>query len=113
MTVNQATLSGSRPSRRDKSSFLHSSGIERIAQLTARYPNVSASEAAEILQFVRTARYAEVGLLASDESLRRQLDHFIRNHKHALRWSMIDWAVVIGLLIIFLAVCGLLWTPLV
>lgn len=113
MTMNnQATLASPSSRRRDTSPLLHSSGIERVAQLTARYPNVSASEAAEILQFVRTARYAEVGLLASDESLRRQLDHFIRNHKHELRWSMTDWAVAIGLLIAFLAVSWLLWSPL-
>ena len=110
MTVNQATLPGPRSSRRDNP-FLHSSRIKRVSQLTTRYPDVSASEAAEILQFVRTARYAEVGLLASDENLRRQLDHFIRNHKDELRWSMSDWAVVIGFLIAFLAVCALLWSP--
>lgn len=112
MTVNQATLPGSSASRRNTSPFLSSSGIERVARLTARYPNVSSSEAAEILRFVRTARYAEIGLLASDESLRRQLDHFIRNYKHELRWSMTDWAVAIGLLIAFLAASWLLWSPL-
>jgi hypothetical protein len=112
MTVNQATLPGQSASPRNTSPFLNSSVIERVRQLTARYPNVSASEAAEILQFVRTARYAEIGLLASDESLRRQLDHFIRSHKRELRWSMTDWAVLIGLLIAILAVCWLLWSPL-
>ena len=111
MTANQATLRGPSPSRRDTSAFLKSSGIERVAHLTARYPNVSASEAAEILQFVRTARYAELGMLASDEGLRPQLDQFIKNHKHELRWSMTDWAVLIVLLIAFLAVCWLLWSP--
>ena len=82
---------------------------QRIDRLLARYPDVSESEGAEILRFVRAARYVEIARLTSDESLSPQLDHFIRNHRHQLHWSSSDWLMPIVLLIALFAACWLLW----
>ncbi len=81
----------------------------RIVNLVAKYPNVSAAEAAEILKHIRTARYVEIERLASDETVRAQLQHFFANHRDQLRFGPIEIVTAIALVVAFLAICWLLW----
>jgi hypothetical protein len=81
---------------------------ERMAQLIARYPDISGAEAAEIMRYLRSARYVEIARLTSDETVRSQLDLFIRNHKHEIQGSAFDWIAAIALAIAFIATLWLL-----
>lgn len=81
---------------------------ERIVRLIAKYPHISGAEAAEIMRHLRNARYVEIARLTSDESVRSQLDHFIRNHKHEIQGSAFDWIAAIALAIGFIATLWLL-----
>lgn len=109
MTTSNSILPKSPARRSEKGGIERGSKSERIDRLLARYPNISGSEAAEILRFVRSARSAEIARLACDEPLRRQLDQVIRNHKHELHWSSSDWVIPIALLIGSFMACWLLW----
>jgi hypothetical protein len=84
---------------------------DRVRTLLARYPNVSGTEAKEILKYVKRARVVDIQRLAHDETLRRQFEHFVRNHRTQLRYSAAEIVTVIGLVIAFLAICWLLWHP--
>ena len=83
---------------------------ERIVQLIAQYPHISGAEAAEILRYLRNARYVEIARLTSDESVRSQLDRFIRNHKHEIQGSAFDWIAATALAVGFIASLWLLWS---
>jgi hypothetical protein len=84
---------------------------DRFRTLLERYPDVSGSEAAEILRHVRKMRYVEMEQLAADEAVRRQLDRFLRTYKEELRYSPAEIVTVIALVIAFLAICWVLWHP--
>jgi hypothetical protein len=81
----------------------------RIVSLVSRYPEISGAEASEIIRFIRTARYSEIASLTADESVRKQLDHFIRTHNHEFRWSAGEWIAPIALLIGIVGSAWLLW----
>ena len=82
---------------------------ERIVGLVKRHPEISGEEASEIIRFIRTARYSQIASLTADESVRKQLDHFIRTHNHEFRWSAGDWIAPITLLIGIVGSVWLLW----
>jgi hypothetical protein len=82
---------------------------DRVRSLIARYPDISKAQAAEVLKFVKHARYVEMQLLAADESVRRQLDIFLKAHKRQLRYSAADIISFLALAIAFLTFCWLLW----
>lgn len=82
---------------------------DRVRSLFARYPDISASQTGEILNHLRHARYVEMQLLASDESLRRQLEIFLKAHKRQLRYSAGDVITIAALVLAFFAFCWLLW----
>lgn len=83
---------------------------ERIVRLIAEYPHISGAEGAEIMRYLRNARYIEIARLTSDESVRRQLDHFIHNHKHEMQGSAFDWIAAIALAIGLVTSLWLLWS---
>ena len=85
-------------------------GPEHILQLIRRYPHISGVEASEILRHIRTARYAEIARLTSDEAVRSKLDHLIANHKHEFEWSAVDWIAPIALAVGLLAIVWMLWS---
>lgn len=82
---------------------------EQVGAMLARYPNVSCAEAAEIAAFLRTARYLDVERMRSDSTVRRQLDLFVRHHRHALKASAVEIVSAIALVVGFLSICWLLW----
>jgi hypothetical protein len=87
------------------------SSDEHFRSLLERYPNVSGSEAAEILKHVRKMRYGEMEELAADETVRRQLDHFLRTYRDRLRKSPTEIVTIVALIVAFLAICWVLWHP--
>jgi hypothetical protein len=111
MSISEVIPHLPRHNRRDTLSAEQPMDSDRVARLVGHYPNVSAPEAAEILRFMRTARYVEIVRLTSDDRLRRQLDRFIADHRHRLRWSTADWVVLAALVPTILAVLLLVWNP--
>ena len=53
---------------------------DRASALLARYPEVSRDEAREILTFLQTGRYLDVGVLTSNRRLGQNLDAFLKDH---------------------------------
>jgi hypothetical protein len=89
----------------------HEPAVERVVQLLRRHPYISSAEAGEIVNFLRHGRYRQVHQLAADKSVRRQLDHFVKDPRHELN----DFAnpfTAIGLVLLFLAALWVIWQPL-
>lgn len=97
----------SRNRRRSRPVALDGNG--RILELLASYPHVSTSEAREILQYLKRAKYVEIESLRSDASVRHQLDTFIRANSHELAFSATELVIVLCLVVAFLSTCWLLW----
>ena len=58
---------------------------ERVAQLLSRYPGISEHDVPEIVEFLRTGRHLDIGLLTADDELRPKLDAFMDEHGSACR----------------------------
>jgi len=80
-----------------------------IADLVARYPEVSDDEAKLILRFLRTGRHLDVGMLTGDQSLKPQLDRFMADHARDLRVGFWEGSAVVAGIAGFLVLCWLLW----
>ena len=79
---------------------------ERVSDLVRRYPKITADEAEEILRFVREGRHLDVGLLTADDTIRPQLDAFVKDHKGHLA---LKWAEAAVLLSGIAGLFGMLW----
>lgn len=86
-------------------------GRDRIMHLIARYPHLSSAEADEITQYIKSARYVEIGRLTADDSIRGNLEAFFRSHKNELRMSRTEWLVGATLMAAFLLLCWVIWQP--
>jgi plasmid stability protein len=85
---------------------------ERVTALLARYPRVSRDEAREILTFLRTGRYRDVGALASDRGLGRNLDEFLKDHWPQFHLHSDHGGAVMGGVAFVLLLAGLAWAAL-
>ena len=83
---------------------------ERVARLLSRYPEVTDDDVAEIVEFLRTGRHLDIGLLTADDALRPKLDAFMAAHKTQLRPKLGEVAVIAALIASFLFACWLLWS---
>lgn len=108
MIIHNTLLAGVRDPKA-ATNDLQASPRERVVRFIARYPDISGAEASEIIRFIRTARYSEIALLTADETVRRQLDHFIRTHSHELHWSPINWIAPVALIAGVVASAWLVW----
>jgi hypothetical protein len=82
---------------------------ERVARLLARYPDLSKNENREILEFMKTGRHLDIGLLTSDEKLRPNLDAFMEDHKRHFQVSIREATAVVVLIAAFLFAAWLFW----
>lgn len=82
------------------------SALEHTVTLLSKYPDLSEQETAEVVRFIRAARYVEIGLLSSETTVRRQLDRFMREHRAKLRPSLVR--IAIGVLMTVVAI--LIWS---
>ena len=82
---------------------------ERVAALLGRYPDVSKDENRAILEFMKTRRHLDVGLLTSNESLRPRLDAFMEDHKRHFRASFGEVAAIVAMIAAFLLAAWLFW----
>jgi hypothetical protein len=82
---------------------------ERVSQLVSRYPGVTEEEAAEIVRFLRTGRHLDVGLLTADESIRPNLDAFMRDHKANFRVKWWEGAAVTAGIAALLITLWVIW----
>ena len=82
---------------------------QHIADMLARYPELTAAEVAEIVDFLRNGRQLEIGLLTCNQSIRPQLDAFMAEHRSKLSLGLFETAGLVGGLMALLAGCWLLW----
>jgi|SRR6185295_1606882 hypothetical protein len=82
---------------------------EQVAELLARYPNVSKNENRKILEFMKNGRHLEIGLLTSDEKLKRNLDAFMNDHRRHFRVGFGEAAAVVAMIAAFLLAAWLFW----
>ena len=83
---------------------------ERVARLLSRYPAISERDVREIVEFLRTGRHLDIGLLTADDELRPKLDAFMEQHKKRFRVSLTEAALIAALLGAFLVACWLAWS---
>jgi hypothetical protein len=82
---------------------------ERVSDLLGRYPRVSEREVEEILDYLRTARHLEIGLLTSDQRLKDGLDAFMADHKKHFQVTWAEGATVVLAIAALLIVFWLIW----
>lgn len=82
---------------------------DRVAELLARYPGISKNENREILEFMRTGRHLDIGLLTSNQELAPNLDAFMDEHRRHFRVSIREATAVIFLIAAFLFASWLFW----
>ena len=82
---------------------------ERVSQLLARYPRVSERESREILNFMRTGRHLDIGLLTSNARLRPKLDAFVKDHESHFGVSWVEAAAMFGGVLVLLTMLWLIW----
>jgi hypothetical protein len=82
---------------------------QRAAELLARYPDLTKTEVAEIVDFLRNGSSLDVGLLTSQLELRPQLDAFTAEHKKELQLGLGEAAAAVAGIAAFLALCWLVW----
>jgi len=81
---------------------------DRVAALLGRYPNVSDKHRKEILAFMKEGRHLDIGLLTVDETVRRQLDAFMNDHKRHFQLNGLDILRALGVTAAVMIVCGLI-----
>jgi hypothetical protein len=82
---------------------------EHVADLIARYPKTSAEDSKLILDFLRTGRHLDVGLLTADEKLKPKLDAFMHDHKAHFRLKAGEGLAVVGTIAGLFILFWLLW----
>lgn len=93
--------------------LIRESALEQTVTLLSKYPNISEQETAEVIQFIKTARYVEMGLLSSERTVRRQLDRFMREHRAKLRTSpaLLAFAILMGIIAFLIWSSGIALMP--
>jgi hypothetical protein len=81
---------------------------ERVSRLLFHYPRVSDQQSREILDFLRSARHLDLGLLTTNEQIRPQLDAFMADHKRHFRLKWTEGLAVVGGIALLLATLWLL-----
>ena len=83
---------------------------ERVARLLSRYPGISEQDVQQVVEFLRTGRHLDIGLLTADAELRPKLDAFVDEHKKQLGLTFGEVSAVAILIAAFLFVCWLIWS---
>ena len=81
---------------------------ERVSRLLSRYPAISDRDVAEIVQFLRTGRHLDLGLLTADEDVRPRLEAFMEQHKKHFRLTWKEAAVILAGIAAFVLACWLM-----
>jgi hypothetical protein len=82
---------------------------QQVADLISRYPGVSADEAESIRNFLRTGRHLDIGVLTADESLKPQLDAFMKDHGRHFRVGFYEVVALVAAIVGLLALFWLVW----
>lgn len=85
---------------------------ERVSALLSRYPEVSRDEAREILTFLRTGRYLDVGELTGNRRLDQNLDAFLRDNWIHFHGRPGQGEAVVGVTVLLLFVLWAIWAAL-
>lgn len=76
---------------------------KQVTEVLMRYPSVSSREVEQVVHFLMTGKHLDIGLLTTDERVRRNLDRFMADHKHRLRVKWYEAATVVIILTLPLA----------
>ena len=82
---------------------------QQAADLLHRYPRVSDAETKQVIDFLRTGRHLDIGMLTSDRKLKPKLDRFMDDHARHLRITFLETAALLGAIAVFLTICWLVW----
>ena len=72
----------------------------QIAELIARYPELSAIELASAVKSYRQLSALDMALLISDEALAPKLDRFYKDNRRKLRTPFRQYAVLLGIAVV-------------
>jgi hypothetical protein len=81
---------------------------DEAAALIRRYPNLSETELARLINLYRGFSALDMALILSDEKLAPNLDRFSTDHRWKIRTPFRQYAALVGYAII--AVVALAWT---
>ena len=97
MTYLTQPAGSTRPYRTDR---------ERVTDALLRYPSISSIEVEQVVRFLKTGRHLDIGLLTSDERVRRNLDRFMEEHQDRFR---LKWHEAGTVTILFILLLTGLW----
>lgn len=80
--------------------------VERILR---DYPDISDSEAAEVLLFLKSSTPIEVGLVTANDALGPKVQQFRDDHASEFSLGWKEYLMVAAILIALVAMCFFLW----
>jgi len=81
--------------------------IEEARELIGRYPNLSETELARLINVYRELSALEMALMLSDERLAPSLDRFSTDHRSRIRTPFRQYAALVGYAVA--GVAALVW----
>jgi hypothetical protein len=78
--------------------------IDEACELISRYPNLSETALARLINLYRGLSALDVALLLSDEKMAPNLDRFSADHRSKIRTSFRHYAALLGYALVGLAV---------
>jgi dsRNA-specific ribonuclease len=77
--------------------------IEGARELISRYPNLSETELARLINLYRELSALDMALMLSDESLAPHLDRFSADHRSRIKTPFRQYAALVGYAVVAIA----------
>jgi hypothetical protein len=81
----------------------------RAEDLLRHYPNITADEVKELVEFLTRGPIIERGTLSGQEHLQTQLTLLRADHAAEFRMNHREYAIFMVIVAAFLGVCALMW----
>jgi hypothetical protein len=98
---------GVSPSHRAHAESRGNRAAEQAAELLDRYPNVSETELALLINVYRQLSALDVALMISDETVGPKLDRFSKDQRTKIRTPLRQYAVLVAFAVLGIAVVAL------
>lgn len=83
---------------------------QRVTKLLSRYPQMSRKAIREVQRFIRSGRYLDIMLVASNDKLRSKLDAFMKDHGSRSGRTRPDLGAIAGAIVLMLFIFWAVWT---
>jgi len=83
--------------------------LAHMESLLKRYPDLVQNERQEIIQFLRTGRLRDRGLLTSNQSISDELEAFRNDHERELSLSWGEFFVIALIIMLAVAAAASIW----